>query len=112
MEGIPMKTSSALLLLTACLALAGGTAYADEVTITYRSGTTQTIRLDEPSSTIVGISYQEDTASKVGPLSSRPLKAGTAGTAGGTATPAEKNTGIRRQKDKPEVRIEWAPPVE
>ena len=45
MEGIPMKTSSPLLLLTACLTLAGGNAYADQVLIKYRSGNTQTFEL-------------------------------------------------------------------
>ena len=107
-----MKTSSVLLLLTTCLTLGGGTAYADQVLIKYRSGNTQTIRLDEPSSTIVSISYQEDNASNAEPLSSRPAKTGPEGAAGETAKPTEKSTGTPQKKDKPEFRIEWAPPVE
>lgn len=112
MEDITMKTSSALILLTASITLAGGTAYADEVLINYRSGNTQTIRLDEPSSTIVSISYQEDNASKAEPLSSRPAKADNTGTAGGTAVTTEKSNSSLQKRDKPKVHIEWAPPVE
>ena len=107
-----MKTSSALLLLTACLILAGGPACADQVVIKFRSGNTQTIRLDEPSSTIVSISYQEGNTSKAEPLSSRPVKTGTEVTAGETALPTQKSTGTPQKKDKSEFRIEWAPPVE
>lgn len=103
-----MKTRA---LLFACMALAGGAAHADQMVIEYRSGNVQTLRLDEPSSTIVGISYQEDKPSAAEPLSSRPARAGT-DTTGDTAAPGQKGTGPSQSNKKPEVRIEWAQPLE
>ncbi|RII28882.1 MAG: hypothetical protein CXR31_03135 [Geobacter sp.] len=107
-----MKTSSALLLMTACFTLSGGNAFADNITIKYRSGNVQTIRLDEPSSSIASISYQENNASAAEPSPSHPAEPGTAGTDGEAAKTPQKKTGTSKGNGKPEVRIEWAPPVE
>lgn len=96
-------------LFFACTTLAGGGAYADQMVIEYRSGNVQALRLDEPSSTIVGISYQEDNSSAAEPVSSSPARAGT-DTAGDTAAPGQEGTS--QSKNKTQVRIEWAQPLE
>lgn len=107
-----MRRGTTLLLLPICLTLAGGTACADYVLIKYRSGNVQTLRLDEPSRNIASISYREDNASATEPPPSRPAKAGAAGTTGEAATTPQKSTGTPPANGKPEVRFEWAPPVE
>ncbi|GAB7028401.1 hypothetical protein JCM15764A_36490 [Geotalea toluenoxydans] len=99
-------------LLFACMALAGGAAHADQMVIEYRSGNVQTLRLDEPSSTIVGISYQEDRASTAESPSSRAAEADPMGKAAETAVSNQKITGTSQTNNKPQVRIEWAQPLE
>ena len=101
-----------ILLLTVCIALAEGTAFADQMLIKYRSGNAQTLRLDEPSSTIVSISYQEESASTVEHPAHLPPKTGAMETVGKPAAPAQKSTATPQTSGKPGVRIEWAPPVE
>jgi hypothetical protein len=101
-----------ILLLTVCIALAGSTAFADTMLIKYRSGKAQTLRLDEPSSTIVSISYQEDNAAVVEPSSSHPAKPGTVGATVESAVPMQKSSGTPQTSGKPGVRIEWAAPLE
>ena len=103
---------SIMLLLPVCIALAGGTACADSMLIKYRSGNLQTLRLDEPSSTIMSISYQEDSASAVEPPAHLPTKTGAMETVSKPAAPAQKNTATPQTSGKPGVRIEWAPPLE
>jgi len=95
-----------------CLTLAGGSACADNMLIKYRSGNVQTLRLDEPSSTIVSISYQEGSASAVEPPAHLPTKTGAMETVGKPAAPAQKSNATPQTSGKPGVRIEWAPPVE
>lgn len=106
-----MKIST-MLLLPVCIALAVSTACADHVLIKFRSGNVQSLRLDEPSSKIESISYQEDNASVVEQPSSLPTKTGAAGITGEIAAPTQKSTGTPQTIGKPGVRIEWAPPVE
>lgn len=105
-----MKPLTTLILLPVCLALAGGAACADYIQIQYRSGKVQTFRLDESSSGIVSISYQDDNAAAVTPPS--PPKADSSKTAGETAPTPQRSTGTPTAVGKPPVRIEWAPPVE
>lgn len=106
-----MRISCTLLMLPVCLTLSGGIAYADNMVIKYRSGNSQTLRLDEPSSAIVSISYQEDSASAVEHPAQLPTKTGAMETVGKPAAPAQKST-TPQTNGKSGVRIEWAPPVE
>jgi len=102
-----------MLLIPFCIALTGSIACADYVHIKYRSGHVQILRLDEPSSKIAGISYQEDNASVAEPSSSHPTKGGTTGQSGeAAAAPVQKDTGTNQTNGKQQIRIEWAPPVE
>lgn len=107
-----MRLSTGVMLLMVCLTLTGGTAFADYVLIKYRSGNVQTLRLDEPSSKIVSISYQDDNVSVTEPPSSRPVKENIGEKAGEATTPPQKKAGTPETSNKPPVRIEWAPPVE
>lgn len=100
-----------VLLLPFCFTLLAGTACADYALIKYRSGSVQKIRLDESSSRIVSISYQEENPSAAEPLSSGPARAGT-DTDCDTAAPGQKGAGSSKSNNKPEVRIEWAQPLE
>lgn len=101
-----------ILLFTFCIALAGGTACADNMLIKYRSGNVQTLRLDEPSSTIVSITYQEERASAVEHPAHLPTKTGTMESVGKPAASAQKSTVTPQTSGKPGVRIEWSQPVE
>lgn len=103
-----MKSATILLLLPICLALAGGTACADYVVVKYRSGKVQTIPLEEPSSQIASISYQEDSSSAIEP-SSPSVKSGAVATADETAT-TEQKAGTPKTNNS--VRIKWAQPLE
>lgn len=107
-----MRIRCALLMLPVCLTLAGGIACADNMLIEYRSGNVQTLRLDEPSSTIASISYQEDKASAVERPAHLPTKTGAMETVAKPAAPAQKSTATPQTSGKPGVRIEWAPPLE
>lgn len=108
-----MRISCTLLMLPVCLTLAEGIACADNMLIKYRSGQVQTLRLDEPSSTIVSITYQEDNASAgEHPAAQVPTKTGAMESVAKPATPAQKSTATPQTSGKPGVRIEWAPPVE
>jgi len=107
-----MQLRFTLLILPVCLALAGGIACADNMLIKYRSGKAQTLRLDEPSSAIASISYEEDKASTVEPPAPLPTKTGAMETDAKPAAPAQKSTATPQTSGKPGVRIEWAPPLE
>lgn len=100
------------LLLPVCIILLGGTAGADYAVIKYRSGDVQTILLDEPSSKILSISYREDNTSPAQSLPSGSVKAGNVEPAGETGTPRQLNAHTPQEKDKQQVRIEWAQPLE
>ena len=103
-----MKSATILLLLPVCFALAGGTACADYVVVKYRSGKVQTIPLEEPSTQIASISYQEDSSSAIEP-SSPAVKSGAVATADETAT-TEQKAGTPKTNNS--VRIKWAQPLE
>ncbi|OGT99625.1 MAG: hypothetical protein A2X80_13105 [Geobacteraceae bacterium GWB2_52_12] len=103
-----MKSATILLLLPMCLALAGGTACADYVVVKYRSGKIQTIPLEEPSTQITSISYQEDSTSAAEP-SSPSVRGSAVATADEGAT-TEQKAGTPKANNS--VRIKWAQPLE
>jgi hypothetical protein len=84
------------------IVLAANLAGADTLLIRYKSGKVQTIRLDEPSSSIAGISYHEQDTPSSGSIEVKPPE------------PAiEKKTATTPETaGKPQVRMEWAAPVE
>jgi hypothetical protein len=100
-----------ILLLPFCLTLLTGPAWADYARIQYRSGTVQIIRLDEPSSGIASISYGEGSPSAADPLSSPPAR-GRSGTVDENQTQGDNRAGKTQKNHKPDVRIEWAQPLE
>jgi hypothetical protein len=107
-----MRYISTMLLLPVCLALLGGTCFADYVQIKYRSGKIQTILLDEPSSAITSIRYQEDSAAPAVPASGIATKFDVKDSANdaeaATLVPGEK----AKTDSKSPVRFEWAQPLE
>ena len=103
-----MKGAAILLLVPICLALAGGTACADYVVVKYRSGKNQTIPLEEPSTQITSISYQEESTSSVAP-SSPSVKSSAVATADEAATTEQR---VNTPKTNNSVRIKWAQPLE
>lgn len=106
-----MKITS-LLLITVCLTLAESTVCADYVLIKYRSGKVQTLRLDEPSSGIISITYQDDNASILSSPPATTAKTDAGVVADKAVKTPQKSTGIPKSGGKPPVRIEWASPVE
>ena len=111
-EEKPMSIRCTLFILPVFLTLAGGIACADNMLIKYRSGNVQTLRLDEPSSTIASISYQEDNASAVEQPANMPTKTGSMETVVKPAAAAQKSRATPQTSGPPGVRIEWAPPLE
>lgn len=104
-----------MLLLSIFVALAAGSASADQMLIKYRSGNVQTLHLDESRSKIMSISYQDDKASGTDPSPSFPSKVDTntnGSSDGGTATTSLKGAGTPPAKGKSSARIEWAQPLE
>lgn len=103
-----MKRVAKVMLLSAGFALATGPARADDMIITYRSGKVQTIRLDESSSRIASIGYQEEHVSSTGHLS--PPSTDGPGR-GAAAAPVRERPDVPQQGGS-SVRIEWAQPLE
>jgi hypothetical protein len=107
-----MKFRNTMLLLPVCLTLFGGSAFADYLHIKYRSGKVQTIPLDEPSSSIASISYQEDKVSPAVPAPIDPAKSGVKESATEAAPLPQKNSGKAQTTGKPPVHFEWAQPLD
>lgn len=93
-----------------CFTLAGGTAGADLMVVKFRSGKVQTLRLDEPSSEVVSIGYQ-DSVSAFAPQDG-PAKTPAGDTADKAEREREKGPGTSRAEGRPPVRMEWASPME
>lgn len=106
-----MKNFNVLLLLSVCLTLTGGTAFADQILIEFRSGKVQSLRLDEPSSSIKSINYREETSATTDPSPPSTIKADAKETAGGVKAEAVQNTSAPKTSSKPAVRIKWAEPI-
>ncbi|MHC1698769.1 MAG: hypothetical protein AB9919_12060 [Geobacteraceae bacterium] len=107
-----MRVIITMVLLPLCLTLFGGSAFADTIQIKYRSGKVQTFRLDEPSSSIAGISYQEDSASSAAPAAIDPVKSDVKESAHEAAALPQKSSDKPKNDSKPPVRFEWAQPLE
>lgn len=107
-----MRFINTMVLLPVCLILFGGSAFADYVHIKYRSGKVQTIRLDEPSSSIASISYQEVNASPTTPAPIDPAKSDVKETATEAAPLPQKSSSKPQNDGKPPVHFEWAQPLD
>lgn len=107
-----MRISCTVLMLPVCMTLSGGIACADNMLIKYRSGNVQSLSLDELSSTIVSITYQEDNTSAGEHPAHLPTKTGAMESVGKPDAPAQKSTTTPKINGKSGVRIEWAPPFE
>lgn len=107
-----MRVFITMLLLLFCLSLFEGSAFADSIQIKYRSGKVQTFRLDEPSSSIASISYQEDSTSSVAPAAIDPVKSDVKESAHDAAALPQKSGDKPQSVSKPTVRFEWAQPLE
>ncbi|GFE61867.1 hypothetical protein [Geobacter sp. AOG2] len=100
------RLCSAMLCLT-CLCLTGP-AYADSLIITYRNGNTQTVPLDEKSSSIQSLHYlpADAPASINKPVIPKPHDA-----PGVQDKPEAQAQESREKAQKPAFRIKWADPA-
>jgi len=107
-----MRYISTMLLLPVCLAFLGEICFADYVQIKFRSGKIQTILLDEPSSSIESLRYQEDRAAPAAPAPGIVKKSNFKESTEEAAQAPRVSDGKEKTDGKSSVRFEWAQPLE